>query len=207
MKTVDPAAGTESMDVLPENRLFVALLHHPVHNKEGEVVTTSITNLDIHDIARSARTFGLGGFWVVHPIPGMRALADRIVWHWREGLGGQTNPSRREAMALVRTCPDIHHVLTEVEQQTGEIPLLVATSARAGPGALSFAELRRRLQNPGPPRLLILGTGYGLATPLLDRCEEHLESVRGVAGYNHLSVRAAAAILFARLAFGPTGNP
>ncbi len=190
------------MEPLPPDRLFVALLHHPVHNKDGQIVTTSITNLDIHDIARSARTFGLGGFWVVHPVPGMRALADRIVWHWREGLGARANPSRREAMGLVAVSADLDHAITAVAQRTGEVPLLVATSARSRAGALPFAELRTRLRAPGPPRLLILGTGSGLTDPLLTRCEEHLESIRGVTDYNHLSVRAAAAILFARLACG-----
>ncbi len=36
--------------------LYVALLHHPVLDKNGLVVTTALTTMDIHDIARSART-------------------------------------------------------------------------------------------------------------------------------------------------------
>jgi hypothetical protein len=36
--------------------LYLALLHYPVYDKDHKIVTTSITNMDIHDIARSART-------------------------------------------------------------------------------------------------------------------------------------------------------
>ena len=40
---------------------WVALAHHPVLDKDGRIVTTAVTNLDVHDIARAARTFGLAG--------------------------------------------------------------------------------------------------------------------------------------------------
>ena len=39
-------------------RLVVALLHHPVVDRRGEVFTTTLTGLDMHDMARSSRTFG-----------------------------------------------------------------------------------------------------------------------------------------------------
>src|SRR5574341_810215 len=45
--------------------LYLALLHHPVLDKNGQVVTTAVTNMDIHDIARSARTYGIPRFYVV----------------------------------------------------------------------------------------------------------------------------------------------
>jgi hypothetical protein len=41
--------------------LYLALLHHPVLDKNGQIVTTAVTNMDIHDIARSAATYGCGG--------------------------------------------------------------------------------------------------------------------------------------------------
>src|SRR5258706_2622956 len=40
-------------------RIYIALLHHPVYDKNGQVVTTAVTNMDIHDIARAAETYGL----------------------------------------------------------------------------------------------------------------------------------------------------
>jgi hypothetical protein len=47
---------------------YLGLVHHPIKNKRGDVVTTSVTNLDIHDIARSARTFGFDGYYIITPV-------------------------------------------------------------------------------------------------------------------------------------------
>jgi tRNA (guanine37-N1)-methyltransferase len=55
--------------------LYIALLHYPVYNKEGKVVTTAIANMDIHDISRLAKTYGLRGFYVINPISSQRVLS------------------------------------------------------------------------------------------------------------------------------------
>ena len=39
------------------HKTALVLLHYPVTNRAGELITTSVTNLDIHDLARSARTY------------------------------------------------------------------------------------------------------------------------------------------------------
>ena len=59
-------------------RLALALVHHPVLDRGGGTVTTAITNLDLHDMARSARTYGVGDLFIVHPIEAQRLLAERI---------------------------------------------------------------------------------------------------------------------------------
>src|SRR4029079_5707170 len=43
--------------------IYVALLHHPVYDKNHAIVTTAVTNMDIHDISRSGRTYGIAGFY------------------------------------------------------------------------------------------------------------------------------------------------
>ena len=48
--------------------LSVALVHYPTVNKEGAVVATSVTNFDIHDIARASRTFGVDHYFIVTPM-------------------------------------------------------------------------------------------------------------------------------------------
>jgi len=180
--------------------LYLALLHHPVRNRDGQIVTSSVTNMDIHDIARSARTFGVTRPLVTHPIPGLRALCERVVWHWQEGYGARHNPSRREAMGLVRVEPDLDHVIAQVEQEAGRMPRLVATSARPrGRPTVSFRDLREALDSGDEAILLLLGTGHGLAEEILDRCDQLLEPLQGLDQYNHLSVRSAAAILLDRL--------
>ena len=188
--------------------LYLALLHHPVLNRNGQVVTTSVTNLHIHDIARSSRTYGVASYFVAHPNRGLRALCERVAWHWQEGFGARTNESRRTAMDLVRIVPDLDHVLVAIEGETGRLPLRIATSARPGNReTVSFDALRQRMAVGTTPVLILLGTGYGLPPTLLDTCDLLLEPLEGAGAYNHLSVRAAAAIALDRLrsARRPTG--
>ena len=45
--------------------LALALVHHPVVDRRGDEVTTAVTNLDLHDIARTAATFGVDRFYAV----------------------------------------------------------------------------------------------------------------------------------------------
>ncbi len=40
----------------------IALVHFPVYNKSGDVVTSSVTTLDVHDISRISRTYAVGTF-------------------------------------------------------------------------------------------------------------------------------------------------
>ncbi len=179
--------------------LYLALLHHPVLDKNGEIVTTALTNMDIHDIARSARTFGARRFYVVTPVRALQLLALKIMEHWSVGYGSTYNLTRKDALQLVALESDLDRTLVGLERDTGERPLLVVTSARAGKGRTSFAELRRILETPGPPVLLVFGTGWGLAPEVMERADRILEPISGVGDYNHLSVRSAAAIILDRL--------
>ena len=77
-----------------KSSLYLALVHHPVYDRQGAIVTTSITNMDVHDIARTGRTFGVRRFYVVHPVPGLRSLAERIVEHVDEPLGRRGQAQR-----------------------------------------------------------------------------------------------------------------
>lgn len=182
--------------------LYVALLHHPVLDKNGAVVTTAVTNMDVHDIARLARTFGVRGYYVCTPVPTLQRLVDRIILHWEEGPGAAYNETRKEALATVRLADELDGAVTDIERETGVLPRLVATSARSVPGRLPYDAMRERLARDPRPELLIFGTGWGLTPEVLDRCDDVLEPIRGVGEYNHLSVRSAAAIILDRLRNG-----
>ena len=182
--------------------IYVALLHHPVYDKNGQVVTTAVTNMDIHDIARSGRTYGIQGFYVVTPVKALQKLAHKIIDHWEQGYGSQYNATRKEALALVRIKDILDDVLIDIEQECGEKPLLVVTSARPGGNRTSFAELRDMLIKLSQPFLLILGTGWGLTEAIFSRSDYILEAIEGSTDYNHLSVRSAAAIVLDRLLGG-----
>ena len=179
--------------------LYLALLHHPVLDKNGLVVTTAVTNLDIHDIARSARTYGVIRFFVVTPVKALQVLAAKIIEHWQTGYGSTYNATRKEALALVSLEDDLDAVIMAIERQAGVRPRLVMTSARGGPRRTSFAALRAQLPRSVDPHLIVLGTGWGLAPEVTDRADAILEPICGPTDYNHLSVRAAAAVILDRL--------
>jgi hypothetical protein len=177
--------------------LSAALVHHPVLDRQGAIVTTAITNLDLHDIARSAHTYGLDALYVVHPVAAQRDLALRVKEHWTDGSGARRIPDRTPAMRNLVIVPTLDDAVTAA----GTDVELWTTSAAPREHALSHAEARGRLSGEGPPVLLVFGTGWGLAAEVCERARAHLAPILSVRadGYNHLSVRAAAAILFDRL--------
>lgn len=179
--------------------LYLVLLHHPVYDKRGEVVATAVTNMDVHDLARIGKTYGVRGIYIATPVRALRLLAEKILEHWRTGFGAEYNETRREALALVRTVVDLDSAILEVERDAGERPVLIATSAKGSGDRVAFADLRSRLEMSSAPHLLILGTGWGLVKEIVDRADCVLEPIRGVDDYNHLPVRAAAAIMLDRL--------
>ncbi len=181
--------------------LYVALLHHPVVDKNQQVVTSAITNMDIHDIARSARTYGVQGFYVVNPIKALHKLAAKITEHWLHGYGSTYNETRKEALSLVRLTDTLDQAIMAVERECGSRPNLVATSARPLEGVqrTSFPALRDMLERTSEPFLLLLGTGWGLAESVLNQSDYLLQPVEGNGDYNHLSVRSAAAIMLHEL--------
>ena len=178
--------------------LFVALIHYPVTNKNGDTIASAITNLDLHDIARLARTYDLPAFYVVTPLKDQQELAGRIISHWTSGPGGVQNPKRRQAMELIWIKDSLEEVISHIQEKTNRFPKTVVTSARKIEGRISFGTFRDLLQD-GNPYLLILGTGWGLSESLIGDADYVLEPVGGVANYNHLSVRCAAAIVVDRL--------
>jgi hypothetical protein len=179
--------------------IYCALVHHPVVDRQGNEVTTSVTNLDVHDIARSARTYGLRGYFIVSPIEAQHPVVQRIVDHWTSGAGRHRFPERGEAIALVRLCLSIDDAIAEIEAREGEAPRLVVTSAKPGLGRSTHAEEAGRLQSGSRPTLLLFGTGHGLSDRVLQRADVFLEPIEGPSDFNHLSVRAAAAITLDRL--------
>lgn len=177
--------------------LSVALVHHPVLARDGSVVTTSITNLDLHDIARSAHTYGVSSYFVVHPIAAQRELAHRIVDHWTAGSGADRIPDRAPPMRRVV----IVDVLEEAVERSGPDTELWATSAKPLRRTMDCVRASKVLRAEGPPVLLLFGTGWGLGSEVVERCERALDPISSprADGYNHLSVRAAAAIYLDRL--------
>jgi hypothetical protein len=183
---------------LNDPRLHLALVHYPVLDKNGATIAAAVTNLDLHDIARAARTYGARGYHIVTPVADQHELVEELRAHWVTGHGARYNPKRRQAMELVHLHADLTEAVASIAAKEGARPRVVATSARFGEGGLSFDELRRKLHRGGVI-LLVLGTGWGLAPECVAAADDRLEPIDGPTDYNHLSVRSAAAIMLDRL--------
>lgn len=181
-------------------RLSVVLVHHPVLDRQGAIITTTITNLDVHDMSRSARTFGADALYVAHPVPAQRELATRVRDHWTgEGSGARRIPTRSGALELVRVVESLEAAEADVARVAGAAPELWTTAARAHGDVKTYAQARALVEGEGPPVLLVFGTGWGLAESVLSRATVRLAPITGRGTYNHLSVRAACAISLDRL--------
>ena len=181
------------------SRTHVALLHYPVYDRKRNVVTTALTNLDLHDIARSTATYGLGGYYVVTPVAAQREKADRILRSWRGGeQRGADN--RIDALERVHSAPSLADVVAAVTREQGRRPRLVATSAQPRPTAIGFEALARECRtDPERGLLLVFGTGWGLSDEVIDQSDQLLIPICGRPPFNHLSVRSAVAVVLDRL--------
>ncbi len=180
-------------------QVYIALLHHPMYNKRRDVVTTSVTNLDLHDIARVARTYNVEGFYVVHPSPNQQQLIGDILSYWQEGYGGSYNPDRREAFEILHQVENLAQVVTEIETATASKVLTVATDARRYSNTVSYRWLKEQIFTGDQVYLLLFGTGWGMERTLMEQCDYILEPIAPDSDYNHLSVRSAVSIILDRL--------
>jgi tRNA (guanine37-N1)-methyltransferase len=185
--------------------IYLGLVHYPVKDRESNIVTTAVTNLDVHDLARSSRSYGLAGYYVITPIEAQRELVDKILEHWVEGSGKRRVPERGVALSLCTPTDSIDTAIAAIEARHGQRPVLAVTAAKLPPelSPRTPAALRAEMRASERPWLILFGTGHGLAAEVLARADVALPPIRpGV--YNHLSVRAAGAIMLDRL-FGDSG--
>ena len=178
--------------------LYVALTHYPVVNKNGETIASAVTNLDLHDIARVAKTYGVQAFYVVTPLKDQKFLVERIVSHWTRGTGASYNPKRGEALALINIKDTLTEVLDHIDSKGKGFPKTVVTCARNNKRSVGYETFREMLAS-GNPYLLVFGTAWGLSNSYIDKADFVLEPVEGNSEYNHLAVRSAAAIILDRL--------
>jgi hypothetical protein len=181
------------------NSVYVALIHHPVYNKNRQVVRTCLTPLDLHDISRACRTYGIRAFYFVNPMRSQRELAQMIFDHWSTGWGARYNPNRKEAISLIRIAADLEGVRRAIEQEWGRAPKTVATSARMEGPDLDYPEMRARIRQGRDPFLLLFGTGWGLVREDIDAADFRLHPIQGQGEFNHLSVRSAVSIILDRI--------
>jgi hypothetical protein len=179
--------------------VHILLLHYPVVNKAGDIVATAVTNLDIHDNARSSRTFGVKSYHLVTPLDAQIELVSRILSHWREGFGAHRIPDRADAMSLVRISRTLDDAIAEIRGDRDVTPVLISTCARNKGQTTTWRQMRQRMESEDGPFIIVYGTGHGLADEILERSDVVLEPIGSPTEWNHLSVRSAVAISLDRL--------
>jgi len=180
----------------------LAIVHYPVLDKRGEIVSTSINNLEMHDVARSCMTFGVELCYIVTPLDKQRAIAGQLVEHWRSGYGRKYNPDRAEALGKISIRKTLGEVMAEFD---GLKPHVIGTSSRQRDISIGYDDLKEWVVSDSRPFLLLFGTGWGLPPEIVSGCERTLLPIKGPGDYNHLSLRVAIGIILDRL-FGVRGG-
>jgi tRNA (guanine37-N1)-methyltransferase len=178
---------------------YVSLMHNEIQLDGGRVGTTSVTSLDIHDIARSAKTYGIKKYFIVTELLDQQKIVRKLLDFWQTGSGIEYNASRHEAVQQVELKDTFEAAVNAIEEKEGKKPIIIATSARTiGQAKQITYHDQGQIWAQNRPILLIFGTGKGLSQRLLDKCDYLLIPVEGLPSYNHLSVRSAVAIILDR---------
>jgi hypothetical protein len=174
----------------------LAIIHYPVLDKKSDIVSTSINNLEIHDMARSCMTFGVDLCYIVTPLDRQREIAEQLIDHWKVGYGRRYNPDRAVALEKVRIVKSLALLM---EGFKGQGPVLIGTSSRRRATSIGYGELSSQMHNDSRQYLLLFGTGWGLPPEIVNSCEKTLLPITGPGEYNHLSLRVAIGIILDRL--------
>ena len=175
--------------------IYIALVHHPVL-RDGSIITSSITNLDIHDISRVTVTYGLGGYFITHPDEKMRRIASQLAGHWISGNGKEYNPDRSVALGRTGIVSSVDDAIDLIFKENGAKPIVVGTTARKTDKTITIKDLKNK---KNIPVLILFGTAGGIEDNMLNSLDYILEPIETGTGYNHLSVRSAVSIFIDRL--------
>jgi hypothetical protein len=129
----------------------------------------------------------------------MRALVRTVKEHWDTGFGSTYNPNRQDALGRLSIVSDLDEAIMHIERRSGKLPKLIATSARDGDDRISYGDMQAIMEQGEHPFLIMFGTGWGMSDELMARADYVLKPINGPTPYNHLSVRAACAIILDRL--------
>ena len=186
------------MKSLLKNNLYLALIHYPVLNKKGDTIASALTTIDLHDIARAAKTFGLEKFYVVTPFEDQKKLAKEIILHWTKGVGARLNPFRKQAIELIKVVSSFNDVKKDIQKKRGKLVISIATSAVYHNNSISIKKFAKKLDNK-ISYIITFGTAWGLSMDFIKECNFILEPINGLDSYNHLSVRSAVSIILDRI--------
>lgn len=179
---------------------YVALCHSEVLiGPERTVGTTSVTSIDIHDIARTSQTYGMKQFFIVTPLSDQQRITQTLLDFWQTPVGIEYNYNRHNALSSTNLVDTIDTAIARIKDIEGKDPVIVATTARTVDHArrITFFD-QGEVWSLERPVLFVFGTGRGFSQDFLNRCDFILAPVKGLSQFNHLSVRSAVAIILDR---------
>ncbi len=193
-------AQTDSKRHPKHDLISIVLMHADVMMRDGSPGCTSVTNLDVHDLARLSRTYGLHACFLVTPVTSQQEHAGRIIEHWTSGHGADYNPDRKEAIRTIRVSESLSSVRQNLSEDYDNPPALIGTAARIiANKVIDYGDVCDRMLSADRPIALVFGTGWGLHENAVRMCDAFLKPIDGIDEYNHLSVRSAVAITIDRL--------
>ena len=176
---------------------YVGLMHYPVYNKHKQIVTTSITNMDVHDISRVCCTYGIAKYILINPLQSQKQLYTKIINFW-QNKGKAYQPDRAEALNKITFAHSYEEACEYLKNQEKACPVVVTTSANRREKNIQYDYFHTE-HDDGSPVFVLFGTGYGLAEEIHQKADYALEPIESHSAYNHLSVRSAVAIVLDRL--------
>ncbi|MBY0353578.1 hypothetical protein K2W90_04410 [Candidatus Babeliales bacterium] len=178
---------------------YVAIMHTQIMLKGGMVGQSSVASLDIHDVARTARTYDVENFFIVCPLRDQQQIIGTFLEFWYSDKGQEYNKGRSDAVQRIKPVNELTEVLAFIEEKEGKKPLIITTSARHYDQIPTIDYYSQsEVWQQERPVLLIFGTGQGLAPEVLEQSDYLLLPVQGMCDYNHLSVRSAVSIILDR---------
>ncbi len=173
----------------------VALVHHPVRDRNGDEIAASVDWVDFFDAGRVTLVYGVTPLIVVHPAEAQKALVHRLIAH---GTSEARDADTRGRFDHARVVDTLDEAIACASATFGRPVTVVATTARPGPDRLTVSALAARI-GEGEPVLLLFGKASGLTDAVLASADAVLEPVSGGTGFDHLPVRGAFAIVLDRL--------
>lgn len=155
--------------------------------------------MDLHDIARSCKTFGFKNYFIITPIVAQHGLLDKILSYWQTDSANEYNPDRQDALELIKLESNLEAAVARITALEGIEPIVATTQAKNDNPSGNCQKLLGLATLEKKPILLVLGTGWGLHPDIVNKAHFKLAPIPGAKDYNHLSVRSAAAIYTSRL--------
>lgn len=180
------------------SNVYVGLIHYPVYNKHQEKVTTSITNIDLHDISRLCCCYGVKKFFIINPLQSQHDLYAKILNFWQSDIGKNYQPDRAEAVTKTMFVSSCTEAIDYIKNQENAYPVIITTTAKHKDNQVEYDSLNCLIKDNSPV-FISFGTGYGLAEEVHQMADYVLKPIEPNRHYNHLSVRSAAAIVLDRL--------